>query len=87
MKKQNVEVIVRELARQNFNLYPESYPIEDGLATNEATENAQDLAKNYWDNRTELDEERDNGCGVSKIDYVEWVCAEFSDWVQEEIEA
>ena len=86
MKKQNVEQIIKELANQNFNLYPESYPRLDGLATNDATENAQDLAAGYFDNREELDKTRDEELEITKIDYVDWVCEEFGKWVQEQLD-
>jgi len=84
MKKQNVETVLRELANQNFNAYPEDYPRTEGEATDEATERAQDLALDYWENRNEHEIKRDDNLAVSKIDYVEWVCAEFSEWVQEQ---
>lgn len=85
MKKNNVETIVRELASENFNLYPESYPIENGIATDEASENAQDLGSRYFEVRTENEIERDQELGITEIDYVEWVMEEFGAWVQETI--
>lgn len=82
MNRQNIEQIIRELFRQNFNLYPELYPIaEDGLMTEEGTTNAQGAAKGYWDMRTEDEAERDEKSGVTQIDYVEWVMAELSELI------
>lgn len=82
MNKQNIEQIIRELFRQNFNLYPELYPLtEDGLMSDEGTTNAQDVAKGYWDMRTEDEAERDEKAGVTEIDYVEWVMAELADLI------
>jgi hypothetical protein len=79
MKKQNVEQIIKELFRQNYNLYPESYPLnENGEAENEASENVADVAKGYYANRTESEIERDEQLGITEIDYVEWCMAEFS---------
>ena len=70
---------VTGLAKENFSLYPENYPIQNGMATNEASENVSDLAKAYWDNRTELDTQRDEDCGVTIIDYVELCQAAFAE--------
>jgi hypothetical protein len=86
MKRENIEKIIKELATQNFNRYPESYPIVLGLVTNEAAETAQDLGKSYYQNRTEDEIERDEMNGVTEIDYVEWVMAAFGEWVREAIE-
>jgi len=69
---------VTELAKEHFSLYPEDYPIENGMATNEASENVSDLAKGYWDHRTELDTQRDEDGSVTLIDYVEWCQAAFA---------
>lgn len=85
MNTQNVKQIIQELARQNFRMYPASYPIVDGLATDDAAINAQEVAIGYYDNRTELDRERDEELGITKIDYVEWVMEEFSTYVQNEL--
>lgn len=85
MNQQNAKQIIQELARANFNMYPHSYPLVDGLATEEATINAQELAIGYHDNRTEIDAERDEELGITKIDYVDWVMEEFSTWVQNEL--
>lgn len=76
---QAAELAVTELAKENFSLYPENYPIENGIATNEASENVSDLAKSYWDNRTELDAARDEEGDVTAIDYVEWCQAAFAE--------
>ena len=84
MKKDNVEQIIRELFRQNFNLYPESYPMhDDGRATNEASENVADVAKGYYANRTEDEVLRDEELNITEIDYVEWCMEEFSNLIPE----
>lgn len=85
MNTQNVKQIIQELARQNFALYPESYPLENSLSTNEATINAQELAIAYWDNRLETEEERDEALNISKIDYVNWVMEEYETFVQNQL--
>lgn len=82
MNKQDIEQIIRELFRQNFNLYPASYPLtEDGLMTEEGTTNAQDVAKGYWAERNDDEIERDEKVGVTEIDYVDWVMAELSELI------
>jgi hypothetical protein len=85
MQKENVQQIIMEYARENFNAYPESYPIEEGLSTSEAMENAQDLGKNYFEHRNEIEVERDDALDITEIDYVEFVKAAFEDWVQNQI--
>ena len=82
MSAQNISQIIRDLFRQNFNLYPELYPLtEAGLMSEEGTTNAQDAAKGYWDMRNEDEAERDEKAGVTEIDYLKWVMAELSDLI------
>jgi hypothetical protein len=94
MTKKNIEQIIREMFRQNFSLYPESYPLTTGpvnnqikneggdlLVTDEAVINAQDVAKGYWSVRNEDEIERDERVGVTEIDYVDWVMAELSELI------
>lgn len=82
MKKQDIENVIRELFRQNFNAYPENYPLADGgLMSEEGTTQAQDVAKGYWSERNEDEIERDEKSGVTEIDYVEWVMKELSDLI------
>lgn len=82
MNKQNIEQIIRELFRENYRLYPESYPTtDDGLMTDEGTICAQEVAKGYFDNRAQFEIERDEKAGVTKIDYVEWVMAELGELI------
>lgn len=84
MGKQQIEQIIKDLARDNFNLYSEQYELKNGLATSEATETAQDLAINYYDNRTNEEIERDEDENITQIDYVNFVMAEFETWVQKQ---
>ena len=81
MNKQNIQHIIRELFRENFNLYPESYPIVNGLMSELGTICAQEVAKGYWNNRAEFEIERDEKEGVTEIDYVDWVMTELSDLI------
>ncbi len=82
MQKQNIEQIIRELFKENYRLYPDSYPItEDGLMSEDGTTCAQEVAKGYWAERNGDEIERDEKAGVTKIDYVEWVMAELSELI------
>lgn len=86
MKTSNVEQIIKELFKANYNLYPESYPLnEDGDAfENEASETAADVAKGYYANRNESEIERDENLGITEIDYVEWCMQELSNQFENE---
>jgi hypothetical protein len=82
MKTENVKQTIQELFRQNFNLYPASYPLtESGLATNEASETVADVAKAYFEHRNESEIERDENLGITMIDYVDWCMDEFSSLI------
>lgn len=82
MNKQNIQQIIRELFRANFNLYPAHYTLtETGLMSEEGTTQAHEVAKGYWAERNEDEVERDEKAGITEIDYVEWVMAELSDLI------
>ena len=84
MKTENVQSIIRELAHDNFNMYPECYQLnEDGTATDEAAMTVQDLALNYFNNRQNAEIERDEKLGITEIDYVNWCMDAFSDYITE----
>jgi len=78
----NIRTIVMELATTNFRMYPENYPLNsDGLATDEASENAQELAISYYEHRDELEVERDEKAGINKADYVDFVMDAFNSFL------
>lgn len=94
MKKEHIEQIIRELFRQNYNAYPERYPLtkehlsnsfknkkKEPIVMDETVVNAQEVAKGYWAERNEDEIERDEKAGVTQIDYVEWVMAELSELI------
>jgi len=81
MKTADVESIVKELAYDNFNMYPKSYPLKNGAATDEASMAVQDLASNYFDNRQKAEIERDEELGITEIDYVEWCMSALSNHI------
>ena len=82
MNKSNIQTIIWDLATENFDLYPESYPIENGVATGEALENLQSLAVGYFECRTELEVHRDAVYNLSESDYIEFVRGAFAAWAQ-----
>lgn len=83
MTNSNVSQIIEDLAIENFNLYSENYPLtNDGLATNEASENVADLAKSYFESRNEVEIERDNQLGIDLSDYVDYCMSAFSKYLQ-----
>lgn len=75
MKKQNIETIIRELFRQGYNAYRESYP--DQIM--EAIKTARVTAAGYWGTRTPEEEQRDKEAGVTLRDYEYWVVAELKE--------
>lgn len=84
MKLENVQSIIRELAYDNFRMYPQCYPLnEDGTATDEASMAVEDLALNYFDHRQDAEIERDEELGITEVDYVEWCMAAFSGYITE----
>lgn len=78
MNKQNIEQIIRELFRQGYNAYRESYPdqIEEAIKTAKVT------AAGYWGTRTPDEEQRDQRAGLTLRDYEEWIVAELSELMQ-----
>lgn len=82
MKKENIKQIIQGLFRENYHLYPNSYPVaSDGQLKLEGAMAAQDVAINYWKERTELDIERDEQAGVTEQDYVQWVHTELESLI------
>lgn len=74
MNKEQVQQAVTE----NFNAYPEDYPIENGKATKEAMESVQSISESYWKIRPRQQPFE----SYSKQVYVEWVLEAFQSWVK-----
>lgn len=74
MNKDNIKQIIVALFRDNVNAYPEHY--SDSVV--EGVETAMQVAKGYWDNRTEDEFERDEKAGVTAQDYENWVVDELA---------
>lgn len=68
MKTNNIKQIIVDLFRQNWLLYPEDYK-EPKAAKIMAIASA----KSYWDNRNEIEIERDKEAGVKFKDYRQWI--------------
>jgi hypothetical protein len=81
MNAQNIQQVVRDLFRQNYKLYPESYA--DSVV--EAVTTAKEVAKGYWDNRTEEEEQRDAEAQVTLQDYENWCVQELTELKKEAI--
>jgi hypothetical protein len=73
--------IIRELFRQNINVYPESYPITD---KDTCLKQAESVARGYWDTRNDDEIEADQRNKITADDYIAWCQSEFSDWFTEQ---
>jgi hypothetical protein len=81
MTRLQLETAIFENATFCFNDYPECYPIENGLATDEAVINAQEIAISYYNETTE----HENETGLNQIDYLNIVMSAFENWVQKQL--
>lgn len=66
--KNNVKQAIQELAIGNYISYPQEYEV----ATDEATDSIQSLAKGYWDCRDDKEINRDERLGIDLDDYISW---------------
>jgi hypothetical protein len=78
MNRQNIETIIRDLFRDNYRAYPETYTGDSAQQT------AIDAGEKYWHNRTEDEMDRDHEADVSKGDYINWCLAELSELIPEQ---
>lgn len=74
MNRQNIKQVICELFRENVRLYPEDYEVHA-----DAVNMAKESAKGYWDNRNEMEIERDNEAQVTLQDYESWCLAELEE--------
>jgi len=81
MTRSQLETAIFENATNCFDNYPENYPIKNGLATDEAAINAQEIAISYYNERTE----HENETGLNQIDYLNIVMSAFENWVQKQL--
>lgn len=75
MTKSRTEQVVRELFRDSFHGYPESYT--DNLE--DAVDAAKVTAEGYFENRTEEEYESDSENGITLEDYQTWCVRELPD--------
>jgi hypothetical protein len=81
MKRENIEQVIRELFRQNYSLYPDSYSDTPSAAI----KSAKTVALGYWDNRTDEEIERDEQAEVTDQDYENWVVSELVNLKKESV--
>jgi len=62
---------VKNIATENFNTYSNDWLSDDDL---------QALADGFWENRTDLEIERDEKEDVTEDDYYNWVEEAFTSW-------
>ena len=70
--KTTIERIIKDLAYDNFKMYADMYPFFEGFATEEAIDNVETLARNYYDVRSEQEVERDEQYEITEQDYINW---------------
>ena len=77
-----ISIIIKELATENFKLYPENY-----LASLEDAKNAVvSLAEGYFENRNETEVKRDEQANVELAEYVDWCAAAYCFWLSDQDE-
>ena len=76
MNRQNIQQIIRDLFKDNFNAYPDDYSISNNQ---QARLNARITAREYWENRTAEEIERDKNAGVTRHDYQNWCTLELKN--------
>lgn len=77
--KEHIERIIKDLAYDNFVIFPEMYPINNGETTKEALYNLRDLASNYYENRTNNEISRDEQYGITEKHYHDWCLNAFEN--------
>lgn len=80
MNKKNIQLIIRDLFKDNYRAYPNDYDISNDNGQ-QARLNARTVAIEYWRNRQQDEADRDAQAGVTKKDYINWVMAELSDLI------
>ena len=77
-----ISIIIKEVATENFNLYPEDYlaSLED------AKESVVSLAEGCFENRNEAEVERDEEANIELSDYIDWCAAAYYFWLSNQDE-
>lgn len=76
-----VKRVIQELFRDNLQLYPEYYPLNN-LEQSHIV--AKQVAQGYWKNRTDEEIERDTAEEITEADYIEFCYAELDEWIEEQ---
>ena len=84
--KKEIEKIIKNIATERFNLYPEDYPLLKGLdllGEEHRTSRLRDLALCLYEDRNEVEIERDEKAGITKVDYIDNVIQAHTAWMWE----
>ncbi len=76
MKIKDAKKIIQQLAKEEFVLYPGSFPHKDGSLTECGTQNVFQWAVNMWESRTDEEIERDFKLGLHVNNYIAWAFEE-----------
>ncbi len=83
MEKKDVQKIIIDLAYNAYTSCPESYPVNEDNQPVEFTQYAIcELATGYWDERNELEIQRDQDLEISIEDYLVFCESAFTKFTE-----
>ena len=82
MNKNDIKVLIQQIAREEFTLYPESYTTNDPLSPGCWPENISEWAMNMWESRSDEEITRDKKLGLHPDNYISWAFETFEDVYQ-----
>jgi len=78
MKKDDVKKQLQNAVKQNFEKYFYCFPLDEKHEpTIMAETNLEEIAIAYFDERSDIEKERDEEFKITKVDYIDWVKEEF----------
>lgn len=77
MKTSDIKKIIQQFAREEFELYPESFRLHKGGVASCRTENISQWAMNMWESRSDEEIKRDFHFGLHPDNYIAWAFEEF----------
>ncbi len=77
MKTKDVKKIIQQFAKEEFVLYPESFPHNGGTITKCGINNISQWAIYMWESRNDEEIERDFRLGLHVDNYIVWTFEEF----------
>ncbi len=80
MDVRRIEQAVKDLAKDNFKLYPADYPNRNGVPNGNCATNLLNLANNYFDHRELAEIQQQDHFGVNRTQYAIWIYEAFRDW-------